>query len=120
MFWLALSLAAAAPAASDCARISVHDGDSVRCDGERIRLVDIEAPELRGSPRCRQPRPRDWCDYGMAIKSRDALRRFLASGPVRVERRGRDRYGRTLARITVNGRDAGAHLISLGLARRYR
>lgn len=98
---------------------SVHDGDSIRlCDGERIRIANIDAPEMRGSSRCNKGRG-GWCDYPLAIRSRDALRAFLASGNVTITRRGKDRYGRTLARISVNGRDAGAYLIDQGLARRW-
>lgn len=121
---VALALAAAAfftaAPGSDCARISVHDGDTIRCDSERIRLIDIEAPEVRGSPRCRRPTPRDWCDYALGERSGAALKRFLRSGPVRIERHGLDRYGRTLARLSVNGRDAAPYLMAQGLARPYR
>jgi endonuclease YncB( thermonuclease family) len=120
----AFALAAAVfftPAAgSDCAQISVHDGDTIRCGDERIRLLDIEAPEVKGSPRCRRNLPRDWCDYELGDRSRVALERFLRSGRVRIHRDGHDRYRRTLARITVDGRDAGQYLIARGFARPYR
>jgi micrococcal nuclease len=106
-------------AASICIA-SVHDGDSIRlCDGERIRIANIDAPEMRGSSRCDKGRG-GWCDYPLAIHSRDALREFLASGNVTITRLGKDRYDRTLAHVTVNGRDAGAYLIGQGLARRWR
>lgn len=98
---------------------NVHDGDSIRlCDGERIRIANIDAPEMRGSSRCDRGRG-GWCDYPLAIRSRDALRDFLASGKVTITRLGKDRYGRTLARVSVNRRDAGAYLIGQGLARRW-
>jgi len=48
------------------------------------------------------------------------LRAFLARGPVEVERQGVERYGRMLARVTVNGQDAGGYLVRLGLARWWR
>lgn len=99
---------------------NVHDGDSIRlCDGERIRIANIDAPEMRGSSRCDRGRG-GWCDYDLAIRSRDALRAFLASGNVTITRLGQDRYGRTLAHVSVNGRDAGAYLIGLGMAKRWR
>lgn len=42
-------------------------------------------------------------------------------GPVRIERIPRtDRYGRTIARVYVNGRDLGEMLIGAGLGRPYR
>lgn len=99
---------------------NVHDGDSIRlCDGERVRIANIDAPEMRGSSRCNKGKG-GWCDYPLAIRSRDALRAFLASGNVTITQLGKDRYGRTLASVTVNGRDAGAYLIGQGLARRWR
>lgn len=121
-------ITALALAAALCAQPTVHDGDSIRCGTERIRLLNIDAPELHGSSRCSaksrqrlaRSRNKPWCDESLAIAARDALRAFLARGSVRIERQGRDAYGRTLARVTVNGRDAGQHLITLGLARKWR
>ena len=107
----------------------VSDGDTLRlCSGERVRLVGIDAPERAGSDRCSArsrmrlagSRNPSWCDAAMAERSKAALERFIATGTVRVERRGLDAYGRTLARVTVNGRDAGEWLISQGLARPWR
>ena len=40
-------------------------------------------------------------------------------GPVKIQRQGLDQYGRTLARVVVNGIDAGEWLIRRGLARRW-
>ncbi|MGE4323547.1 MAG: thermonuclease family protein [Sphingobium sp.] len=85
---------------------SVHDGDTIRtCAGERVRIANIDAPEMLGSPKCSRKR-RGWCDPALATRSRDALSAFLASGKPRIVRNGRDRYGRTLATISVGGRDA--------------
>jgi micrococcal nuclease len=99
----------------------VHDGDTVRsCTGERIRIANIDAPEMPGSPKCRHRRGHGWCNYALAARSRDALAAFLTSGPVTIRRTGTDRYGRTLATLTVNGRDAGEVLIARGLARLWR
>lgn len=100
---------------------NVHDGDTVRtCEGERIRIANIDAPELPGSPKCRDRRRDGWCDHDRARQSRDALAAFLAGGKVRIAREGTDRYGRTLARLTVNGKDAGRYLVARGLARPWR
>lgn len=107
----------------------VTDGDSLRlCSGERVRLIGIDAPELIGSSRCapaalarlKNSRNPPWCDHARGEQARAALAQFIASGPVQIERRGLDAYGRTLARVTVNGRDAGDRLISRGLARPWR
>lgn len=100
-----------------CASPSVHDGDTIRCGAERIRIANIDAPELPDSPKCRdRRRAGSWCDYELGYKSRDALQAFLTGGSARIQRMGPDKYGRTLARVTVNGKDVGAYLVGLGLA----
>ncbi|MEY4838545.1 MAG: hypothetical protein RLZZ475_2404 [Pseudomonadota bacterium] len=108
---------------------AVHDGDTVRsCTGERIRIANIDAPELPGSPRCEPARVRQlaysrnpaWCDTARGQQAKDALAAFLATGPVMIIRYRTDAYGRTLARLTVNGKDAGQYLRKAGLARRWK
>lgn len=108
---------------------SVHDADTVRlCNGTRVRLIGIDAPEVKGSPRCRPAQRKRlagsrnpaWCDYAKGARARDMLRAYLKTGTVRIERHGHDKYGRTLARLSVNGQDAGRYLVGLGLARRWR
>lgn len=112
-------------AAALCQTVTVHDGDTMRCDGKKVRIANIDAPELPGSSRCdprqlRRGANPSWCDHDLGYRSRDALRGFLARGPVAIHRQGTDRYGRTLARLSVNGRDAGEYLIRQGLARAWR
>ncbi len=108
---------------------SIHDGDTIRlCDGERVRLANIDAPELAGSSRCSaKSRVRlsasanpSWCDFDTGIASRNQLRAFLAGGSPMIQRLGVDRYGRTLAMLSVNGKDAGEYLIRRGLALPWR
>ncbi len=45
---------------------------------------------------------------------------FCRAGGFMIEPLGFDKYGRTLTRVTVNGEDAGAYLVGLGLARWWR
>lgn len=112
---------ASARAATGCSYLTVHDGDTIRCGAERIRLANIDAPELPDSPKCEdRRRAYAWCDYQLGYQSRDALRAFLAKGRVAVSREGTDKYGRTLATISVNGQDAGEHLVALRLARPWQ
>jgi len=108
---------------------NIHDGDTVRlCTGERVRIQNIDAPEVAGSPRCSPQSLRrllgsknpPWCDYQLGQRSRDALETFLGRGPVTIARTGTDQYGRTLARLIVNGKDAGTYLVSMGLARPWK
>jgi len=110
-----------ASASGRCSGRSVHDGDTIRCGRERVRLADIDAPELPDSPKCQDGRRSyAWCDFDAGYRSRDALRAFLQSGKVEVYRQGEDKYGRTLAIVSVNGVSAGDYLISLGLAKPWR
>lgn len=92
---LIVALAAAAgtlsPIASPC---RVVDGDSLNCGGERVRLLGIDAPELRGH--CRRGRN---CAPGDANASTVSLRAATV-GDLTIERVGRDRYGRTLALVS--------------------
>lgn len=73
---------------TDC---SVTDGDTIRCGGERIRLLGIDAPELPGH--CREGRD---CVPGDSFASTNSLMAAMSS-MMRIGRVGTDRYGRTLA-----------------------
>lgn len=108
-------------AAALCLSPSVHDGDTIRCGRERVRIANIDAPELPDSPKC-QDRRRSYarCDFTAGEASRAALVRFVSRGRVMITRLGIDAYGRTLATISVNGVDAGDYLITQGLAKPWR
>lgn len=115
-------------ATTPCLHATVHDGDTIRCGAQRVRLANIDAPELAGSERCSRASRRRlassrnpaWCDTALGERSRAALAALVARGTVRLTPVGRDHYGRLLARVSVNGRDAGAFLIARGLARPWR
>jgi endonuclease YncB( thermonuclease family) len=96
----------------------VHDGDTVRlAGGERVRLLGIDAPEMReGKPGRTGPFPEPG-----AVEASEALRKMVGGKVVRVVRRGHDRYGRTLAKLYLeDGTDVGGELIKRGLVARYR
>jgi micrococcal nuclease len=119
---LAALLASATPEpASNVDRLAVpcrvervSDGDTIRCAGlGRVRIAGIDAPELHS--RCRAER-------ALAIRSRDRLTWWLASGRVTVHRLGPDRdvYGRLLRDVRVNGVSVGRRMIEEGFARVWR
>lgn len=93
----------------------ISDGDTFRCAGvrQRIRIANIDAPELPGH--CRAGRR---CAPGDAIASTNALRVKLR-GRVYVYPSGFDRYGRIVARVIVNGRDVGEEMVRGGYAVRW-
>nr|WP_317128334.1 thermonuclease family protein [Sphingomonas baiyangensis] len=72
---------------------TVTDGDTIRCSGERIRLLGIDAPELPGH--CQRGRV---CAPGDPYASSRSLGEASA-GELSIDRVGEDRYGRTLARV---------------------
>lgn len=90
-----------------CALI-VIDGDTLRCGGERIRLVGIDAPEMPGH--CR---PGRFCAPGDPFASKASLIGAVR-GRATIQRTGVDRYGRTLAWVRVNGRDLSCHQLRAG------
>ncbi|WLS11686.1 thermonuclease family protein (plasmid) [Shinella sumterensis] len=55
----------------------------------------------------------------LAFRSKRRLADILDGQRVQIHRQGTDRYGRTLAALSVNGRDVGDQLVSEGLARTW-
>lgn len=104
--------AAAEPVAS-VRQIRVIDGDTIALGSEHIRLLDIDAPETH-SPRCA-------AELAKGREATDYLRRLVAgAGGAAIERAGLDKYGRTLAHLSLDGRDAGDLMLRAGLAVRWR
>ncbi len=96
--------------------IRVVDGDTVVIDRETIRILNIDTPEIRDA-KCDAERR-----LGLIAKRR--LSELLAGGSIDIRRgdgnRMTDRYGRTLAVISVRGSDVGEKLIADGLARPWK
>ena len=91
-------------------RCQVVDGDTLRCGAQRVRVIGLDAPEMRGQ--C----PRE---VRRARAAKDRLAELVAEG-VTLRTRGRDRYRRLLAVVRDRqGRDVAAVMIREGLARPY-
>lgn len=90
------------------------DGDTFVCFGERIRLENIDAPELHA--RCERELDAAKAAKLFAQQSLDSASHIEV---VVIGRRPKDRYGRMLAKVRVDGIDLGEQLIRAGLARRY-
>lgn len=88
----------------------VHDGDSLVVNRERIRIADIDTPELKSA--CAAERD-------LAQRARHLLHGHLENGGYKIHRDGKDRYGRTLAIVTINGRSVGYMLVAVGVARTW-
>ena len=92
----------------------VVDGDTLWLNGKKIRVADIDTPEI-GSPKC------DY-EYDLGMRATYRFRDLLNEGPFSVEgigNRDTDRYGRQLRVITRNGQSIGDMLVSEGLARTW-
>lgn len=92
----------------------VIDGDTIRWNGEKVRLVGFNTPEI-SEPQCAAEATK-----GKQAKLR--LQQLLNSGSVSFSataERDRDRYGRLLREVRVDGRDVAELMISEGLAEPY-
>ena len=98
-------------AQSTAGPIHVIDGDTFSLGAERVRIANIDAPEIH-PPHCP-----DEARLGLAATQR--LRELLSGGAVTMSGSARDRYGRALRYVQVNGADVGEALIGAGLARSY-
>ena len=83
---------------------TVTDGDTLRCNGERIRLLGIDAPEFQ-CPRNRQ------CVAGDPQASKAHLAALIRGQSLTIERTGQDRYGRTLAVVRAGGRNLSCEMV---------
>lgn len=90
----------------------VVDGDTIRLDGETVRIAGLDAPELAG--RCEAERI-------AARAARDALTSWLSEGGFTMTPQpgGNDRFGRPLRILSRNGTPAAEALVSRGVARPY-
>ena len=89
----------------------VVDGDTIRVDGAPVRVMGLDAPELKG--RCP-------AEIAAARRAKQRMAELIAGG-VTLRPHGRDRYRRLLAVVTDSrGRDVAAVMIHEGLARPYR
>ncbi len=107
-----LTLVAAAPvAAMPVVTISsCYDGDTCRTStGEKIRLACIDTPELQGKRA--DPLP--------ARAARDDLRALVVGQDVGIRRMTKDRYGRTVAELFVNGSNVQQRLVAARHAQIY-
>src|SRR5690606_10038046 len=93
------------------------DGDTIVIGGEHIRIANIDTPEIHHAQCDAEKR------LGEVAKRR--MGQLLLSGKITILRgdpadgRLKDRYGRTLAILLIDGRDAGGIMIEEGLARQW-
>ena len=92
----------------------IVDGDTFWVGREKIRVADIDTPEVQGQ-----------CDHerDLAAKATDRMEELLRKGPFQLHPlpngRDEDRYGRKLRIVTRGGRSLGDQLVAEGLARTW-
>jgi micrococcal nuclease len=105
------AVAAPAPGVDFAARVvSVADGDTVTVVTQRgivlkVRLANVDAPEKR------QP---------FGFEARRTLSDMVEGREVRVRPADTDRYGRTVAVLSLGGREVNRHMVEVGAAWAYR
>ena len=104
----------------DATVVSVYDGDTIRVDidlgfnlwlhNEPIRFIGINAPELKGDSRTEGLKSKEW----LAAKLPPGTKILL-----RTEKDAREKYGRYLGTVYLNGVNLNEELINQGLAKPY-
>jgi len=91
----------------------VVDGDTFWLEGQKIRVADIDTPEI-SAPRCD-------AELQLGQRAKYRMQELLNAGPIALEPadRATDRYGRALFRVTRSGTSLGETLVGEGLAVRY-
>lgn len=102
----------------DCRVASITDGDTVRlscADGSRTsaRLRGFDTPETY-QPGCPS-------EYALGRKATATLRSLLRQAKtIRMTGHGRDKYGRLLVKLFIDGENVAKTMIAQGLAVPYR
>ena len=106
---------ASAHAETIAGQASVIDGDTLEIHGERIRLLDVDAPESRQT--CARPDGTEWrCGQEAALRLSD----WIGTRTVTCEAGRKDQYGRWLAHCESGGEDMARWLASRGWAVPFR
>lgn len=97
--------------------VSVYDGDTVTADidlgfevwlkGQKLRLLNIDTPEVRGAERAE------------GLVARDALRNKILDKTVVINSTGKGKYGRWLVEIFLEEENINNWLLTEGYAKPY-
>lgn len=97
------------------ARVTVIDGDTLRKGDERLRIENLDAPDIGSHAKCPKERQRgtDAKSYAISL-----IRNARAIDVIWAGRR--DRYDRQLVHVMVDGRDFAGLMVSAGYGRPWR
>ncbi|MGV1752285.1 thermonuclease family protein [Agrobacterium sp. CG674] len=92
----------------------IVDGDTLWSSGVKIRIADIDTPEI-SQPRCA-------AEKTLGDRATLRLMELVNAGPFQMQAwhgRNEDKYGRKLRMLVREGRSIGDMLVSEGLARTW-
>lgn len=90
------------------------DGDTIWHNGTKIRIADIDTPEV-GDPKCSS-------EAALGAKATKRMLQLVNAGPFEMKAwdgRDEDKYGRKLRVFVRDGRCLGDILVGEGLARTW-
>jgi endonuclease YncB( thermonuclease family) len=93
------------------AETRVIDGDTLVVDGLRIRIAEIDTPEI-GRARCQR-------EFELAQAAKQRLTELLTTGELTVVVVGDGGFGRALAYVFAGETDVGQTLLEEGLALKW-
>lgn len=107
-----------------CASLTAVDGDTVRCDGQLMRLLGggipfvsgIDTPEIGSHAKCIKERK-------LALIAKGRLKELLEERGLRIEIKGIDNTPAHRPLVNIyrkDGREVGAMLLAEGFAREWR
>lgn len=95
-------------------RACVVDGDTIWLGGQKIRIADIDTPDV-SEPKCSS-------ELELGNRATDRMLELINEGPFELKAwpgRDADRYGRKLRVLIRDGRSLGDILVSESLARTW-
>ncbi len=105
-----------------CVSLLAVDGDTVKCDGQNMRLIGkgivnergIDTPEIGSHAKCENERK-------LALLAKQRLKSLIEGKKVRIEAKGIDSFDRPLVNLYLpDGREVGQILLKEGTAREWR
>ena len=95
-------------------KIKVVDGDTIHLNGEKIRFIGIDTPEIKQL--CNKNNVVIKC----GLLAKELLINKIGKNKVKCENEGIDRYKRILAECFVNNQSLSKYLVREGFAFAYR
>ena len=94
--------------------LRVVDGDTIHLNGEKIRFIGIDTPELK------QTCVKEGLTEPCGVTAKEILIKKIGNNKIECNNEGKDQYKRTLAECFVNDKSLSSYLVRSGYAFAYR